>query len=244
MKKYSLLCLGLLACFVPAWSEDFQSTPHLTVKGEASVFQPSDQMEVSFGVVTSAATPSEAIGENGTQIRQIIGNLQAIGLDTTDYQTGKFTLHPVRQPPKKDGDESESGKIIRYDVVNTVQVKTQKINLADQIIDAAIKGGANQIDQIQFSLNSPETYHAAAIEHAAKTALADANSLTKALGVGIKRVLVANLDQWQQAPGAISMRKYGAGFGTSNMIGRGGEGITPGNTEIHATVELTLEIGN
>ena len=60
------------------------------MKGEASIFKPSDQMEVTLGVVTSGENSTVALNENNQRMHQIVNNLRALDLDETDYQTGHF----------------------------------------------------------------------------------------------------------------------------------------------------------
>lgn len=241
MKKRSLFFISMLLLMptINGWA--FENVPSLSVKGEASIFKPSDQMEIALGVVTSAENSSVALNENNQRMHQIVANLQALGLDETDYQTGRFTIQPIYQKPPKDSQEDESAKISRYKVTNTIQIKTQKIDLADKIIGTAVQGGANQVDQVNFSLNNPQTYRNEAIQAAAKNALADASALANAVGVKLKRVVNLSLDHWQQFPGPMMLYK-GAAPGNSQNQFADQDALEPGKAEIHATVNVTFEI--
>jgi uncharacterized protein YggE len=229
------MCVLFLMPKMNNWAADFANTPKLIVRGETSIFKPSDQMEVALGVVTAAENSSQALNENNQRIHQIIENLQALGLNETDYQTGHFHIRPIYQKPAKDSQEDERSKIIRYEVVNAIQLKTQKIELADKIITAAVQGGANQIEQINFNLNNPQAYRIEAIQAAAKNALANANVLADAVGVKLKRVLNLSLDHWQQVPSPMMLRTEAESHHDQNIF-------EPGKAEIHATVNLTFEI--
>src|SRR5262245_21925344 len=120
MKKwFCLLSIGgLLLIKTNSGAAEFENTPKLSVKGEASIFKPADQMEVSLGVVTAAENSSQALNENNQRMRQIITNLQALGLDESDYRTGGFHIRPIYQKPQKNSDQDERGIISRYEVVN------------------------------------------------------------------------------------------------------------------------------
>ena len=224
---------GLIALSALLGAEDFENTPKINVRGEASVLQPSDTMSVSLGVATSGATSAEALAENNKKMEQVIDNLKALGLDTSDYQTGQFQIDPVRQKEVKEG----PGKIVRYDVLNAIQVKTKKIDLANKIIATAVKGGANQIEHVNFSLNSPEAYRATAIQQATKNALNDGKALAEALGVKIKKVLNASIEEMHPfARQGFSLKSMG-----TNDAGES-DALTPGTTEIKEAVNLVLEI--
>ena len=84
MKKWSLLLSIGILLLVPktnSWADEFENTPKLVVKGEASIFKPADQMEVSLGVVTAAENSSQALNENNQRMHQIIDNLRFHSLD-------------------------------------------------------------------------------------------------------------------------------------------------------------------
>jgi len=242
MRKWFLLMslgMSVLLFNETCHAEDYENLSKLTVRGEASIFKPADQLEVGLGVLTSADQSAQAVEANNQHVRQIISNLKTLGLDETDYQTGRFHVQPIYQKPPKNADESAPGKIIRYEALNTIQVKTQKISLADQIINAAIQGGANQIAQVNFNLNNPQAYRGEAIKLAAQNALADANALASATDVKLKRILNVSLDHWQQYPQPYMMKALGEALPAA----AGQDVMEPGQTEIHATVNITFEIG-
>lgn len=244
MKKW-LLAMSLSALILlpqeGCFADEFDNIPKMTVKGEASVFKPADQMEVSLGVVTSADQSSDAVEANNEHIRQIISKLKSLGLDEKDYQTGRFHVKPVYQKPAKDSDVSEQGKISHYEAFNSIQVKTPKIALADQIINAAVQGGANQITQVNFNLQNPQSYREEAIKLASQYALADANALAGATDVKIKRILNLSMDYWHNAPQPYMLKARGAAFAAQAA---GDEVMEPGQTEIHAVVNILFEIGS
>lgn len=240
-KRFILLSLSFLFCALqlPVWAEDdFEKLPKLVVKGEASVFKPADQIEVSLGVVTADENSNVALNENNKRMHQVVANLKELGLDETDYQTGHFRIQPIyRQPSKNDRPEEVHQVIERYEVTNTIQIKTQKLPLADKIIGVAVQGGVNQVDQLNFNLNNPQLYRAEAIQLATQNAVSDAQALAGAAGVHLARILYLSLDHWQNyphIPGAMMMTKAGGGNDTP---------VEAGNVEIHANVQVIFEIG-
>jgi uncharacterized protein YggE len=239
MKKFFLMGLLCLIPVLKGQATDFTDIPKLVVRGEASIFKPSDQLEVVLGIVTRSETSSVALNENNQRMHQVIANLQVLGLPDSDYQTGHFAIHPIYQKPPKDSNEDGRAKVSHYEVVNAIKVKTGRIDLAEKIISTAVQGGANQIDQLNFNLSKPQAYRDAAIQAAAQNALADANVLANAMGVQIKRILSLSLDHWQQFPSPLMLNKrfeIAGGDGGQNVL-------EPGQSEIHATVNATFEIG-
>lgn len=241
MKKLSLFIICTLLLVIPTmngWAADFENIPKLTARGEASIFKPSDQMELGLGVVTSAETSAVALNDNNQRMRQIAANLQALGLDESDYQTGRFTIRPIYQKPAKNSQEPDYSKIVRYEVVNVIHVKTTKIDLIDKIIETAVQAGANQIDQVSFNLVNPQAYRTEAIQAAARNAFEDASALANSVGVKIKRVLSLTLDNWQQYPAPMMLKNHEFG----NAQDSAGTVFEPGKAEIHTTVNVVYEI--
>lgn len=244
MKKWFLLLnISALSFLFISTGEaaEFSNTPQLIVKGEASIFKPTDQMEVLLGVVTSAENSSIALNENNQRMHQIIANLRMLGLDETDYQTGRFHIRPIYQKISKDSEEENRAKIIRYEALNNIQIKTKKIALADNIINVAVQGGANQVETVNFSLNSPQAYREEVIKLATQNALMDASALSHAAGVRLIRIINLSLDHWQQFPAPMMMSKQAEG---SNQITLANEAIKSGQAEIHALVNVIFEIGS
>jgi uncharacterized protein YggE len=238
-KRFFLFAVQFLLIEGMSGAVGFENTPKMSVKGEASVFKPSDQMEVSLGVVTTAENSNQALNENNQHMRQVISNLKEIGLDESDYQTGRFHIRPIYQKPPKGSEEDEHAIISRYEVINSIKIKTQKVALADKILNSAVEGGANQIEQVNFNLINPQAYRSEAIKLATEHALADATALANAAGVRLVRVLDLSLDQWHHFPQPLMLAKRG------DMLHReeGQQVMEPGLAEIHALVNVTMEIG-
>ena len=220
------------------FADPSDQVPKLVVKGEASIFKPANQMEISLGVVTIGEDSSLALKENNQKIEQVVARLQELGLNDDHLQTGRFHIRPIYAKPPKDSDQTEHSKISHYEILNSIKVKTDRLDLADKILHEAVQGGANQIDQINFSLFNPQSYKGELIRLAAQNAISDASVLSEALGVRIIRVIHLSLDHWQNLPVPHLLSKGYASGGN----GSGFNVIEPGNAEIHAVVNVTYEI--
>lgn len=243
MKKNLTLLFGLFLLLSAAHAQtvDFTDTPKLIVKGEASIFKPSDQMKASLGVVTTGENSSAALNENKQKIGRVEANLKAAGLDSVDYQTGEFRIRPVYQKSDKDSSE-KTDKIKYYEALNSIRVKTTKITLADKIIDAAVQGGANQIRQVEFDISNPQAYSSEAIKAAAVNALTEASNLADAMNVKLKRILSISLDFWHQSPNPVPLSNGFKLMGGHNEEEESNQMIA-GNAEIRAVINATFEIG-
>ena len=228
-------CIALL--FKAGYGADFDNAPKLIVKGDATVFKPADQMIVTLAVYTVADNSNSALVENNKKMAQVIVNLKAIGLKDSDYQTGKVSVRPIYQKTGKDQKEDRT-KMDHFEAVNTIEVKTLKIDLAPKIFDEAVKGGVNQIRNVNFNLNNPQVYQSEVIHLATSHALGDAQALADAAHVRLKRILSISLDQWrprmqQAAPMYAKTAEFEEEISTPVEIG---------DVEIQASVNITFEI--
>ncbi len=226
MKKAFLI--SSLLCLIPLFAE----TPKLNVRGEAYLKKPADQAVISIGVVTEALNAHDAVEANNKKMNSLIGTLKGFGLEKPDYETGQFQVTPQYTQRPKQAPEEWKPKIIGYQVVNSLKVKTTMLEQLGDILDAAIAAGANSIGDIQFTLKDPREHRKEAIIRATQNAMQDAKTLAEAAGVKLNRIFLISLDQTEIRP----FFKAAALMGEAVPI----EG---GDVDVNATINLTYELG-
>lgn len=218
-----------------------QETPKLYVRGSAELQKPADQLRISIGVVTEHAEPEQALRENTRRMSAVIDAIERVGLTEDEYQTGRFQIRPVysQRPARHPSDQPWRPEIVAYSVTNTINIKTQQLQLAGQIIQAANRAGSNTIDSIQFTLADPRIHRAEAIAAATANARSDAQALADAAGVRLLRVLDVRLDD------AMPIRPPQPMLGAERMMVMDAAvppPISPGDVTVHASVNLVYEI--
>lgn len=232
---FNALALSCILLLPQAYCQDTSPFPTLTVRGHASLTKPADQLLLSIGVVTNKRTAQDALTENSGDMRDIIHNLQSSGLSDQEFSTGQFSIQPIYTQRPQNSPSDWQAQIIAYEVTNTLHIKTDKVNLAGEIIDSVTAAGANTIDSIRFVLKDPLIYRAEAIAAATANAIADANALSKAAKVNIRRVFSVNLDD-AQVNCPIARVPYLAKSMASSTP------IEAGDVEVSASVTLTYEV--
>lgn len=216
--------------------------PTLTVRGEAELEKPADQLTVSIGVVTEHASATRAMEQNTERMRRVIDAVEDAGLDDDEYQTGRFQVQPVysRRPPRADAEWTP--QIVGYRVMNSISVKTGQLDLAGPIIQKANEAGANSIDSISFGLASARTHRAGAITEATRNARADAQALANASGVRLVRILSINLDDSRDPiqPVMYERSMMTAARGAPDPSAP----ISPGDVTVRASVTIVYEIAS
>ncbi len=231
-------CHLLIISSIYADDEKFENTPQLVVKGAATLLKPADQLEIIFDVVTENKDVKEAVKQNNAAIKATLDNLNKLGLTKEDYQTSQYQVQPIYSIPSK---ENEKSGIDHYAVHHTLTIKTQKLDLKNDLIGSAIVGGTNQINSLTFSLVNPQAYREEAIAAAAQNALANANALAKAIQVKISRVLYAKISQLSGQSVDQFPRMALAKFNDTENYS---PSIQEGLVQVEAEVSLVLEIAS
>ncbi len=241
--RFSIIGLLAFVCllqFVPtAIAGDSETAvPVLTVRGAAQLQKPADQLRISVGVVTESDEAPTALRENTRKMNDMIDALKKTGLTDKEYQTSRFQIQPVYSRRPRQADATWRPKIIGYRVSNSLNIKTKKLDLAGELIQAANEAGANSIDSISFGLADPRTHRAEAIRVATANALADASTLADAADLRLVRVLSITLDQ-AAAPRPIPIQRMSAGMA---MAEAAPPPIQPGEVTVHANITVQYEI--
>ena len=108
----------------------------ITVTGVGIVEATPDTAEFSFGVETQGATSTEALQKNGAAVKKVIDAIKAAGVAARR----RPDADRVDPPATEDGTN-----IVGYTAVNTVNVKIRNLGKAGEVVDAAVKAGANQV---------------------------------------------------------------------------------------------------
>ncbi|MDY7109479.1 MAG: SIMPL domain-containing protein [Planctomycetota bacterium] len=215
-----------------------EDTPKLTVRGEAELEKPADQMRLSIGVVTENRDADEALQENNDRMNAVVKAMQRVGLGEDEYQTGRFRIRPQYSRRPRQPAPDWRPQIIGYEVNNSVTVKTQKLDLAGEIIGAANDAGANTVDITAFELSDKRRYRAEALQEATKHAAEDAATVAEAAGLKLVRILAVNVDYTPIRPVEMDVAAPG------RMAARAGGAppITPGDVSVTANVTIVYEI--
>ena len=170
----------------------------------------------------------------------IIKALKKEGLTDDEYQTSQIRIQPqYSRRPRQAGVEWKP-VIVGYQVSSSINVKTMKLKLAGELIQAANEAGANSIDSISFGLADHRKHRAEAINAATANALADARTLADAANLKLVRVITINLDQ-AASPRPLAM-PMNRGMEMAMASSTAPPPINPGDINVQASVTVVYEI--
>lgn len=176
-------------------AKDAEERSVLTVRGEAVIQVPADELSLALGVVVQADNAADALAKNSGAMNKVIDALKKVGLSSDELRTGQLSLRPIHSRAPKEVPEDWQAKIIGFEATNMVLIATQKLHLAPMFIDAAAKAGANQIQELQFSVKDKQKWRSAVIAQATENAISDAMALTVAAHVKLGRIIDLKLDE-------------------------------------------------
>jgi uncharacterized protein YggE len=158
----------------------------IEVSGTGTFSKKPDEAIVYLGVQTQSADAVTAQKDNAAKMEKIIKALQDAGIPKDKIETSNYTMYPVK--------DQTGEKITGYVVSNQLKVTMKDVNKTGDVIDKAVKAGANEVNNISFTL-SDETQQGAreqAMKNAVKAARLDADRLARELDVKITNPLQAS----------------------------------------------------
>ena len=195
----------------------------ITVSGTGTVTTVPDRAAFAFGVTSRARTASDALDANGAAMSKVIAALKTAGVDAADVQTAEISLSPR---------VSDSGEtILGYEVSNTVTAKLHDVGKAGDVIDAAVRAGADTVSGPNLFKSDQD----ALVRDALKTAVANARAKAEAIAAA------ANV----QLGRVTSVVESGAPVPVPIAVERGAPAATPvepGTQELQASVTVTFSI--
>lgn len=231
----------------------------ITVSGKSELYSKPDLAKMSFSVVNEAKTVAEAVKNNAEKMNEIIATVKKLGVEEKDLKTTGFSIAPhynyikgvindemplrsnAMSPiePQKAIQSSiieEKRVLTGYDVTQTLEVKIRAFEKISDIIDGATNSGANQVGDLQFSIDEPEKLQNQAKDEAINDAKIKAKELSNKLGV--KLVKIVNFYE----------NNYGVSYDYATKDSAMGISaapsprVEPGQSKIEANVNIVYEI--
>jgi len=221
--------------------QEIESKNKITVSATGEVYAKPDLALTTLSVVTEAKTVAEAMEENTEKMNGIIDFVKSKGVEEKDLKTTTFSIYPRYEwhkaseiPPYPEGKRV----LVGYEIRQSLQVKIREMDKIGEILEGAASKGANQVGNLQFTIDDEDEVKKEARGEAVQKAKEKAEELASQLGV--KLVRITNFNENVASP------KY---YGYEAM-GMGGDmeseapipQIETGENKISVTVSITYEI--
>lgn len=206
-------------------------TDIFTSTGEGKAFATPNIAKITLGISVNQTTVKIAQDKANQVVNKIQEEIKKLGISEKDIKTTRYDLYP-----SYDWNEGKQ-RITGYQITINFEVKVRDFEKINQVIDTATASGANLIGNLEFLIDNQtlkETQNKAR-EEAVKEAKEKAESLAKASGIKLGRILNIQeniISPW--VPPVYTGKELTVGEKTMTNI-------SPGEQEIRISVTLTYE---
>ena len=210
----------------------------ITVSDTGTIYTKPDLALATASVVTEKKTVAEAMQENVKKMNAVIEAVKGLGVEDKDLKTTSFNIYP-RYEWYEATLLYPSGQrvLVGYEITQSLQIKIREMEKIGTVIGAVTDAGANEVSDLQFTVDEEDTLKAQARAEAITKAKAKAEELAQQLG--IKLVRISSFSESGVQPYFYSIKEAAS-------VGMGGGGEIPDiqtcENKIEVTVTITYEI--
>ena len=210
----------------------------ITVSGTGEIYVKPDLAIINFSVITEAKTVGEALNNNAKKMNAVIEAVGNQGIDDKDLKTTNFNIYPRYEWHERSELYPQGKRVLAgYEVRQTLEAKVRDIEKISQVIDSAVDAGANQVDNLSFTVDKQDEFKKQAREKAIKEAKAKAKEIANQLGVHLVKITGFSESAVMPIPRPFNFKGEAMGMG-----GEGAPQIETGENKIEVTVSIAYEI--
>jgi uncharacterized protein YggE len=157
---------------------------HVVVTGDATVRAQPDTAIITVAVVTQAQTALAAQQDNARKTDAVVRAVKAAAGAGAEVETSGYSLQPqyAYRP-------NETPVIQSYQARNGVTVTLGDLSRVGGVIDAATGAGANNVENLSFTLRRDRAARDQALADATREAMRKAQIIAQALGGRVTRIV-------------------------------------------------------
>lgn len=204
-------------------------TQGLSVSAEGLVYATPDIAKLRFGVQQVGREATVVEDEIAKKIDVIKSKIKELGVEEKDIKTAEFGIYP-----DYGNYPATTSQIRSYNGRHILEVTVRDLSKADAVADAVISAGANEVQNIYYTVEDPDQWYQDARSQAITKAKEKATQLAKDADIKLGRLLSINESGDQPV---FYDRAMGMGGGSEFQ-----PGLEPGSLEIRANVTLVYQI--
>jgi len=207
----------------------------ITVSADGKVNAAPDIAIIELSVVTQGKTVKQVLNDGNKKMTAVVDAVKKQDVNKEDIMTSQYSLNPEYIYPDR-----MTPQISGYRLYQSITVKVRDIKNVEDVLDAGLAAGSNQVGQLRFDIDDTSKVKKEAREIAFAKAKGKAKEMADAAGVKLGKVVTFSEGyDYYQPP----MYNY------KTSIGLGGAAesydsatIEPGSKEMTMTVSVTYEI--
>ena len=231
----SAVLVALVGCAPPGGQTQSEAGDQRTisVSGSGVISAAPDQVTLRLGVETTAETASEALSQNNDQMTDVINSLQDAGIPAERIQTQTVRLNPRYETPPREPGQAEERELVGYTARNIVVARTEDLDAIGQLLDTAVRAGANRIDGLRFEVSDSQDLLNQARDAAWEDAEEKAQQLASLAGAELGDVL--SIDESTRTPRPVTME-------SAEMERAASVPVEPGSEEVQVNLQVTWSL--
>lgn len=179
---FALICLALsfTSCTIKETKENLRT---VEVSGVGEVQVKNDIVSIELSVITRNSDITRASSENAQKMTSVQNALSENGISKNNISTSGYSVYQEKN--------YQNGRTILglYNVTNKIKVVLNDVSKVGEIIDLAIKSGANELDSVNYSVSNTNSALKQARILAVKQAEEKANTIATSSGNILGQVL-------------------------------------------------------
>lgn len=199
-----------------------QSGTILDISAEGQTTRVPDQARIEAGVITQAASASEAMAANSKQMSAVIAALRKAGIAERDIQSASISLNPQYRY-----EDNKPPILVGYQASNQVSVRFRDIANSGSILDTLVQQGANNISGPHLTVANADSALDEARTDAIRKARQRATLYAQAAGMQVDRILsISENSAVRPSPMPVMAMAKAASADTEIMAGEQQLGVT------------------
>ena len=203
----------------------------ISVYGEAEITAQPDLAQVMLAVETTHELAQKAAEENARLTNTVIEALAKTGLEEKQIKTSGYRLYSFSEPVDP---RQEEKYITKYRAYNELNINLYDLDGVGNVIDIAVKAGANRVLGVLFEIKDAESLKLQALQNATTQAKTKAEAIASSAGVTIKGIKVIQEEMTGYSPYRATMDVAAFNEGAKGMAPTP---ILPDDVEITARIK-------
>lgn len=232
-----ILTVGTILVVALILARENKQQDRFTVAGSGTVYAKADIANINVGLKTGVKkTAAEATQESTLKMNNIIAELKKLKVEEKDIKTSDYNLNPIYNYTQ------DSGQVLEgYEVAQTLSLKIRDLNAIGEVIARTTEQGANQIGNINFTIDDEFALKNQARELAIEKAKEKAKMIAKQSGMRLGSI--KNVTEGSDVPTYRTYSNASMDLAAAN----GKEALTApeiqtGQNEIRVEVTLTYDV--
>lgn len=236
LSTLGILAVSTIVIVALVMANKIKNEDRFSVSGSGTVYAKADIANIQVGVKTEAKkTAAEATTENTNKMNEIIGEVKKLGVDEKDIKTTNYNLNPVYNWTDKVGQQ-----LVGYEVTQNLTLKIRDLSKIGDVIAKTTEKGANQVGNINFTIDDEYALKNQARELAIQKAQEKAGLIAKQSGMKLGEIksVYENSDS-SPSPIMYSNAKMELSSGSAPVAS---PNIQSGQNEIKVDVTIVYEV--